>query len=83
MKFVKYVTSPEVEAKFIANGGVPGIKCDVPNATATTKTGYDMLAKANSVSSPIDSQIVPESFTAIRKGLAYVVTGKKTCKTAS
>lgn len=80
MKFIKYITSPAVEATFMAVGGVPGIKCDVPNSTPVAKSGFDMMNQANSVSSPIDAQIIPESFTAIRKGLAYVVTGKKTAE---
>ncbi|ADQ05840.1 extracellular solute-binding protein family 1 [Caldicellulosiruptor hydrothermalis 108] len=80
VKFVKYITSPEVEAKFIAVGGVPAIKCKVPNVTPVAQSGYDMMAKANSVSMPIDAQILPEAFTKIRTDLAYVVTGKKTAK---
>jgi len=79
-KFVKYITSPEVEAKFIAVGGVPAIKCKVENVSPAAQTGYDMMEKARTVSMPIDAQITPEAFTYIRTNLAYVVTGKKTAK---
>ncbi len=80
VKFVKYITSPEVEAKFIAIGGVPAIKCKVEKVSPAAQSGYDMMERARTVSMPIDAQINPEAFTYIRTNLAYVVTGKKTAK---
>lgn len=80
MTFVKYVTSPQVMAKFAAIGAVPLIKCDAKADSPLKQSGSDLLVNAKSVSAPIGDNMNQEAFTAIWKGLQYVVSGKKTAE---
>lgn len=80
MKFIKYMTSPEVIAKFVAVSGVNCIKCDVKADSKMKQSGIDLINNANSVSSPIGDVMNQEAFTTIWKGLGYVVTSEKTAE---
>lgn len=80
VEFVKFMTSPEIVAKFVSIAGVPAVKVNLTNLSPAAKSGFDMMAKARAISMPIDAQIVPEAFTKIRLGLSYVVTGEKSAK---
>lgn len=78
LAFIKYLTSPEVMAKFAAVGGVPQLKCSLPTVTAATKSGWVMENNAHSLNNPIDSYLNPDAFNEMNKGVAYIVTGQKT-----
>jgi raffinose/stachyose/melibiose transport system substrate-binding protein len=78
LAFVKYMTSPAVMAKFAASAGVPEIKCLLPTATKSAKSGWAMQQGAHSINNPIDSFLNPDAFNNMNNGIAYIVTGKKT-----
>ena len=80
MKFIKYMTQPEVIAKFVAVSGVNCIKCDVKADSKMKQSGIDLINNAKSISSPIGDVMNQEAFTTIWKGLGYVVTGEKTAE---
>lgn len=80
MTFIKYMTQPEVIAKFVAVSGVNFIKCDVKADSKMKQSGIDMVNNAKSVSRPVGDVMNQEAFTAIWKGLQYVVTGEKTAQ---
>lgn len=80
MKFIKYMTSPEVMAKFVAIAGVPCIKCDVKADTAMKQSGIDLINNASSVNAAIGDGMNQQAFTAIWKGLSYIVTGNRTAE---
>lgn len=78
VKFVKYMTSPDRAAKFFKSGGVPAINCKVEGATNLFNDGVAMLSNAKVATGPVGDTMDQQAFTAIWKGLPYVVTGKKT-----
>lgn len=77
LKFIKYLTSPAIMAKFIASG-VPQIKTSVPSVTVSVKSGWVMENNSNSLNSPIDSYLNPDAFNKMNTGVAYIVFGQKT-----
>lgn len=77
VKFVKFMTSPERAAKFFKFGGVPAINCKVEGATSLFNDGVTMLNNAKVATGPIGDTMDQQAFTAIWKGIPYVVTGKK------
>lgn len=78
LAFIKYLTSPAVMARFAAAGGVPQIKTTIPTASVATKSGWAMLNGSSSLNSPIDSYLNPDAFNTMNRGVAYIVTEKKT-----
>ncbi len=80
VEFVKFMTSPEIVAKFVSIAGVPAVKVNLTGLSPAAKSGFDMMAKARAICMPIDAQIVPEAFTKIRLGLSYVVTEERSAK---
>ena len=79
IKFVKFMTQPEQLAKFAEKGGVP--LENVPASTtggALAKNISDFTTKATSMTGPAGDNMNQEAFTAIWKGMQYIVSGKKT-----
>ena len=79
LKFLKYLTSPEVMTKFIAVGGSPAVNCDVPEgATPLEVSALEMLDAATETAPACDSQVVREAWLTITEdGLQYLVEGQK------
>ena len=78
VKFVKFMTSPDRAGKFFKSGGVPAINSKVEGATNLFNDGVAMLNNAKVATGPVGDTMDQQAFTAIWKGLPYVVTGKKT-----
>ena len=80
LKFLKYLTSPEVMSRFIAVGGSPAITCDAPEgATPLEVSAIDMLNTATSSAPACDSQVTREAWLALTEpGIQYIVTGQST-----
>ncbi|MCX7711670.1 MAG: extracellular solute-binding protein [Clostridia bacterium] len=78
VKFVKFMTSTDRAAKFFKVGGVPAINTKVEGASPLFNDGVAMLNGAKVATGPVGDTMTQESFTTIWKGLAHVVTGKKT-----
>jgi len=72
LKFIKYLTSPEVMAIFAEVGGVPMIKTE-----SKSKNGFDyFLNRATTKSNPIDSFLSKEAFNAINKNIYKFLIGE-------
>ncbi|MFC7441466.1 ABC transporter substrate-binding protein [Laceyella putida] len=79
LELIKYLTSKDMIKKFAeANGGVPAVDVTVDSLPTVAKNGHKMVQEASSLSLPIDAQISAEAFNEIRKGIPYIVQGKKT-----
>jgi raffinose/stachyose/melibiose transport system substrate-binding protein len=79
LKFVKYMCSPEILAKFIAVGGSAAMNIQLPDKTdPLTLSAVEMINKAKYMRPPIDSQISREAFNKLSKDLVYVCVGQKT-----
>ena len=78
MKFIKYMTKPEVVAKFVAVSGVPFINCDVKAKTPMDQSSIDLMNNAKSINGAVGDMLGQEVFGSIWHGLSYIVTGKKT-----
>ncbi|MCX7746615.1 MAG: extracellular solute-binding protein [Clostridia bacterium] len=80
VRFVKYLTTPEIMKKFVTIGGIPAIKCDIPEVSASRKSIIEMVMNANSINIPSDNMIESQAFKKIWKSLPYIVTGKTTAE---
>lgn len=69
LKFIKYMTSPEIMAKFAKAGGVPMIKIGNESKSLESKIGYEFLEKARSQSDSTDSYLSKEAFNAINDNI--------------
>lgn len=79
MKFIKFLTSPDTMAKFVAIGGSPAVNCKLPeNSSKLSQSAAEMIAKAQFFEVPIDSQVSNEAFFKLRDDMAYVVNDRKT-----
>lgn len=78
LKFLKYLTSPEVMTRFIAVGGSPAITCDAPEgATPLEVSAMEMLNTATTSAPACDSQVTRESWLNLTEpGIQYIVSGQ-------
>jgi len=79
LKFIKYMTSPEIMARFLEAGGSPAITpSESKEGTAPIAvSAMEMLSKATAVEMPIDSQVSREAWMALNDSMGYIVGGKK------
>lgn len=81
LKFLKYLTSPETMAKFIAYGGSPAINCEAPaNSSELLKSAVEMLEKAEYQDAALDSQVNHEAYETLNGDIQYVCEGQMTSK---
>jgi raffinose/stachyose/melibiose transport system substrate-binding protein len=78
MTFVKYMTRPEVVAKFVDVAGVPCINLDIKAKTPLDQSCIDLMNGAASINGAVGDVLGQEVFGSIWHGLSSVVTGKKT-----
>lgn len=79
IELLKFLTSPESIQKIAtANGGTPAADVEVTGLAQVALDGFAMAAKADSISSPVDSKVSQETFSNLRSNVQPVVTGKKT-----
>lgn len=78
MKFIKYMTRPEVVAKFVTVSGVPCITCDVKAKTPMDQSSIDLMNNAKSINGAVGDMLGQEVFGSIWHGLTYIVTGRET-----
>lgn len=78
MKFIKYMTRPEVVAKFVEVAGVSCINCEVTAKTPMDQSCLDLMNNANSINSAVGDMLGQEVFGSIWHGLSHIVTGRKT-----
>lgn len=80
LKFLKYLTSPEIMQRFVAVGGSAAVNCDVPEgASPLMQSAIEMLNKATYMDTAIDSQVAREAWMAIADdGIPYLVEGNVT-----
>ena len=80
LDFLKFLTSPEIMTRFIANGGSPAIYCDSPEGTTPLEqSALDMLNAAEATRPACDSQVSRESWlTVTEPGIQYICTGNRT-----
>jgi raffinose/stachyose/melibiose transport system substrate-binding protein len=76
MTFIKYMTRPEVVAKFADVAGVPLINCDVKAKTPLDQSCLDLMNNASSINGAVGDVLGQEVFGSIWHGLSSVVTGK-------
>ncbi|HEX2945602.1 MAG TPA: extracellular solute-binding protein [Clostridia bacterium] len=76
MTFVKYMTRPEVVAKFADVAGVPLIDCEVKAKTPLDQSCLDLMNNAASINGAVGDVLGQEVFGAIWHGLSPIVTGK-------
>ncbi|MDR0641789.1 MAG: extracellular solute-binding protein [Treponema sp.] len=82
LKFLKWLTSPNVITRFIAVGGSSAIVCDAPvGATPVEISAVEMLNKAVNTRPAADSQVVREAWLAITEdGIPYLVEKQRTAR---
>jgi len=79
LKLLKYLTSPEIMARFIAKGGSPAIEVKVPEGSSPLmKSAIEMLNKSTYQDNALDSQVNHDAYETMNLGLQYLVEGKKT-----
>lgn len=78
MKFIKYMTRPEVVAKFVDVAGVSCINCEVKARTTMDQSCIDLMDNAGSINGAVGDMLGQEVFGSIWHGLTHVVTGRKT-----
>jgi raffinose/stachyose/melibiose transport system substrate-binding protein len=78
MKFIKYMTRPEIVGKFAATAGVSCIDYEAGVKTPTEQSEIDLINNANSISGAVGDALGQEVFGAIWHGLSFIVTGAKT-----
>lgn len=79
LKFLKYMTSPETMARFIAYGGSPAVTCEAPeNSSELLKSAVEMLEKAQYQDAALDSQVNHEAYETLNSGIQYVCEGQMT-----
>ncbi|WP_229716978.1 ABC transporter substrate-binding protein [Paenibacillus aceti] len=76
---LKHLTSPAIIQKIAtANGGTPAADVEISGLAQVAMDGFAMAANSDSISSPVDSKVAPETFNDLRASVQQVVTGKKT-----
>ena len=81
LNFLKYLTSPEIMAEFIAYGGSPAVNCEAPeNSSELLKSAVEMLDKATYQDAALDSQLTHEAYESLNGGLQYLCEGQMTSK---
>ncbi|WMT38804.1 extracellular solute-binding protein [Paenibacillus sp. D2_2] len=76
---MKHLTSPASIQKIAsANGGTPAAEVELTGLPQVALDGFAMAAKADSINSPVDSKVAPETFSELRRNVQQVVTGKIT-----
>jgi raffinose/stachyose/melibiose transport system substrate-binding protein len=81
LKLLKYLTSPEIMARFIAIGGSSAIYCEAPDSSSNLlKSAAVMLNTATYIDKTLDSQVGHEAYEAMNGGVQYIVEGMKTSK---
>lgn len=82
LKFLKYMTSPEIMTRFIAIGGSPSVTCQAADgATPLEVSALEMLNKATFQDCAVDSQVAREAWlTLAEPGMQYIVEGKRTAE---
>ncbi|MGE5614930.1 MAG: extracellular solute-binding protein [Bacillota bacterium] len=78
MKFIKYMTRPEVVAKFVDVAGVPCINCEVKARSPMEQSCIDLVNNAKSINGAVGDMLGQEVFGSIWRGLSHIVTGRKT-----
>lgn len=78
MKFIKFMTQPEIMAKFVATAGYPCIVTDAEAKNPMAQSGLDLMNNANSINGAVGDALGQEVFGSIWRGLSYIVTGSKT-----
>ena len=78
MTFVKYMTQPEVVAKFVDVAGVSCINCEVKARTPMDQSCIDLMNNARSINGAVGDMLGQEVFGSIWRGLSHIVTGRKT-----
>ncbi|MDR1440411.1 MAG: extracellular solute-binding protein [Clostridiales bacterium] len=79
LKFIKYMCSPEILARFIAVGGSPSMQVEMPaNSEPVMLSAMEMVSGAKSMSSPVDAQVPREAFNKLSMEIIYVCDGQKT-----
>ncbi len=78
MKFIKFMTQPEIMAKFVATAGYPCIVTDAAAKNPIDQSGMDLMNNAKSINGAVGDALGQEVFGAIWHGLSYIVTGSKT-----
>lgn len=83
LALIKHLTKPDSIRRIAeANGGTPAADVTIEGIPPVAQEGFAMVAKAASISSPIDSKVSQETFTTIRQNIHSVLTGSKTPKQA-
>jgi len=79
LKFIKWMCSPEVLARFIKVGGSPAMPVGLPpDSEPIMLSAMDLVGKATSMSPPLDAQIPREVFNKFNRELISVCVGDKT-----
>lgn len=76
MTFIKYMTCPDIVARFADVAGVPCIKTDIKAKTPLDQSCIDLMNNASSINGAIGDVLGQEVFGSIWHGLSSVVTGK-------
>lgn len=80
MKFIKFMTQPEIMAKFVATAGYPCILTDAEAKNPMAQSGLDLMNNARSINGAIGDELGQEVFGTLWSGLSYIVTGSKTAE---
>lgn len=76
---LKHMTSPDSIQKIAsANGGTPAADVQATGLPQAIIDGFSMAAKADSISTPVDSKVSQETFSNMRASVQPVVKGTKT-----
>lgn len=78
MTFIKYMTQPEVVAKFADVAGVPLINVDTRAKTPLDQSCLDLMNNASSINGAVGDVLGQEVFGSIWHGLSSIVTGRAT-----
>lgn len=80
MTFIKYMTQPEVVAKFADVAGVPLINVDTRAKTPLDQSCLDLMNNASSINGAVGDVLGQEVFGSIWHGLSSIVTGRATAQ---
>ncbi len=80
MTFIKFMTQPEIMAKFVATAGYPCIVTEAAAKNPIAQSGLDLMNNAESINGAVGDALGQEVFGAIWQGLSYIVTGSKSAE---
>lgn len=80
MTFIKFMTQPEIMAKFVATAGYPCIVTEAAAKNPIAQSGLDLMNNAKSINGAVGDALGQEVFGAIWQGLSYIVTGSKSAE---